>query len=202
MPAEIVRAPRDRRAAERSARRPRAKRRAHLPVVIALATFLSSSPGTVTAARGDDSAPPPAASPAHGASPRGALLRSALVPGWGQVATGHPLKALIFLSTAAALGSGVAVEIRRANEATDRANHVASGDEATYERYVGERDTHLNKRDDYVSWLLLFWVYNMADAYVEGHFVGFGGLDMRIAPAPTPEPARLRTPSVQIGFHW
>ena len=134
----------------------------------------------------------------RGASPRGALFRSTILPGWGQLATGHPVKAVVMVAGVSGLGIRAAVESRDANAATRRANGAAS--ETEYDHFVAQRDEHLNARDNAVTWLILLWSYNMVDAYVEGHFVGFDGLELRIFGAAPLVPAAL--PLVSIGFHW
>ena len=111
--------------------------------VVLLAALMLAHPALAATAPGDDAAPPPA----KGASPRGALFRLTLVPGWGQVATGHPLKGAVFASGAAALGAGIAVQSHRANLATSSANDaVERGDEDAYSRFVAERESHLTSR--------------------------------------------------------
>ncbi|MDA0337281.1 MAG: hypothetical protein O2782_19125 [bacterium] len=59
-----------------------------------------------------------------GLSPRGALLRSALIPGWGQLSQGHPWKAVLFsgagigwlsaaLADAASVGNAATATVRQ-----------------------------------------------------------------------------------------
>ena len=61
-----------------------------------------------------------------GLSPRGALLRSALIPGWGQLSQGHPWKAMLFSGAgigwlSAALADAASVGASAATVRQDRA---------------------------------------------------------------------------------
>ena len=50
--------------------------------------------------------------------PRGALLRSAVIPGWGQLHNGHPWKAALFAGTASGLLASALLEVRSLNGVT------------------------------------------------------------------------------------
>lgn len=142
---------------------------------LVLGWLAAASPGT--------SASAPAEARPDQVSPRGALLRSVAIPGWGQLATGHPRKAGVLLGGAAGLGAWIALETDRAGDAADRARAAATDEE--FYRHKAERDRHVERRDGLVSWLLFLWMYNMLDAYIEGHFVDFDGLELRQAALPT-----------------
>ncbi len=106
-----------------------------------------------------------------GVSPRSSLLMSTVLPGWGQVATGHPVKgALCFAAGAGLLGS-VFIEGRRANLALERAR--ASTTNAEYLHHYDAYSTHFNRREDRAWWAVFFWLYAMIDAYVDAHLAGF-----------------------------
>jgi len=121
-----------------------------------------------------------------------------VVPGWGQLATGHRVKAVIIAAGAAGLGVRIALTSRDANNATREANQATT--EGEYDHWVAVRDSHLNARDSAVTYLILLWCYNMIDAYVDGQFVGFEGLELRIADAGRVAPGSL--PLASLAFHW
>jgi hypothetical protein len=73
------------------------------------------------------------------------LWRSALCPGWGQLHAGSHIKGAVFLAATAAFAYGHATANGRSSQ--------------------GQRE--LNR------WTILFWLYNMGDAYVDGYLRGF-----------------------------
>ncbi|MBN1423792.1 hypothetical protein JXA88_04475 [Candidatus Fermentibacteria bacterium] len=74
-----------------------------------------------------------------------ALLRSAVLPGWGQVTAGSTVKGVVFLALSASLAYG----------------HIRASDLSSGQR------RELNR------WTVLFWVYNLGDAYVDGYLRSF-----------------------------
>gem|GEM_PF-3248857 len=73
------------------------------------------------------------------------LWRSALVPGWGQLHAGSQIKGILFLATTVALAYA----------------HTTSTN------YSSTKRRELNR------WSILFWLYNLGDAYVDGYLAGF-----------------------------
>ena len=143
----------------------------------------------------------PAGAARKGPSPRGALLRSLLVPGWGQLATGHPWKAALFLGGAAGLATGMTVETGRANEETRKANAAALiGDDAAYDTHVALREKYLSRKDSCVSWLLFLWLYNAMDAYVEANFIDFD--EFRVSGLAVPAGGEGGAPWVGVRVSW
>jgi hypothetical protein len=104
-------------------------------------------------------------------SPRSSLFMSAVLPGWGQVANGHPMKGAVCFAAGAGLLGRILIEGRRADLALERAR--ASTDNAEYLHYYGQYADHFGNRDDAVWWAVFFWLYAMLDAYVDAHLVGF-----------------------------
>ena len=80
-----------------------------------------------------------------GAMGMSCLWRSAVCPGWGQLHAGSHIKGVVFLAATVAFAYGHA------------ATHSASSS--------GRRE--LNR------WTILFWLYNLGDAYVDGYLRGF-----------------------------
>lgn len=83
--------------------------------------------------------------PDPGAMGTSCLWRSALCPGWGQLHAGSHIKGVVFLAATAAFAYG----------------HVTANSRSS----TGRRE--LNR------WTILFWLYNMGDAYVDGYLRGF-----------------------------
>lgn len=108
--------------------------------------------------------------------PTGALFRSAIIPGWGQLYNRKYLKALIFLG-----GEGYLVySIRKDWKEADRheANFRSAFDDPAYQaiefnKYQDSRDARNLK-----MWILAATVfYSMFDAYVDAQLANFNQAD-------------------------
>ncbi|MBT5871816.1 MAG: hypothetical protein HOH43_00245 [Candidatus Latescibacteria bacterium] len=94
------------------------------------------------------------------ASPRGALIRSAIMPGWGQLYNRKPVKAGSHLMIQAGLFAGVMLQRNPSSEGglTSLGNTMLLG-------------------------LIGFRIFSIADAYVDAHFADFDGIaDSRDGP--------------------
>jgi hypothetical protein len=90
-------------------------------------------------------------------SPRGAMLRSALLPGWGQWYNGSKWKCGLVIAGAAGLGANIRYQNRRASEsATDE-----------------ERAFYVNNRNLAVWWLAGLYALTLVDAYVDAQLWHF-----------------------------
>ena len=116
-------------------------------------------------------------------APRWVMMRSLLVPGWGQLHNGSWLKALL-------LGGGevaLIVGIVRDNDSLDGLRAAAErarveADEATYNAAVQPYNDRLDRLTSR-EWLLGgVLVYALADAFVDAHFRDFE-LEFEIDPA-------------------
>ncbi len=91
-------------------------------------------------------------------SPHDALLRSAVLPGWGQFYNGHPVKGLFFAAASTTALTSVVVEHRRIRSAPTPEEHQ-------------DRTARRNSR-------LLYFALSVAlaaiDAYVDAHLADFG----------------------------
>ncbi len=111
-----------------------------------------------------------ASAPARGPSPKGALLRSVVYPGWGQLANGKPYKACVIMAVEAYL-AGVALSAdRRAGDAAELAGAADSQAEAA--RLEDRRSYYEDRRNQYFWWLGATVLYSMLDAYVDAHLAG------------------------------
>ena len=80
-------------------------------------------------------------------SPMGAMVRSMVLPGWGQWYNERPIKGAVIFSTELFLGGAMVYEQRR------NLDH--------------------QQRNTYFLWFLGVFLYNIADAYVDAHLYGF-----------------------------
>ncbi len=93
-------------------------------------------------------------------SPTGALLRSAVLPGWGQVYNDRPLKGVLLGGAEMGLLSWLLLENDAANEAR------RAGDDAAYR-------VHSARRLDLIWYTSAAWIYGMMDAYVDAYLYPF-----------------------------
>ncbi|HIL10072.1 MAG TPA: hypothetical protein EYG11_15330 [Candidatus Latescibacteria bacterium] len=91
-------------------------------------------------------------------TPRGALLRSALLPGWGQHYNDRPIKMLFFGTASAVALRSVVVEHRRINTAPTPEIH---------QDRAARRNTRL-------LYFALCASFAAIDAYVDAHLADFG----------------------------
>lgn len=100
-------------------------------------------------------------------SPTGALLRSAVLPGWGQFYNGEEVKGLILGSVEIGLAVWLVLEHLAAEDA--RKDYQESGDPADQSRY----ELHSQRRLDLIWYTSGAWLYGMLDAYVGAHLYAF-----------------------------
>jgi len=110
------------------------------------------------------------------------MLRSAAVPGWGQLYNHKYVKA-----GAAIGGQGFLVflalkEFRKENDAVDRQSAIAAADAAAGTDYLldpaylsaqEDRDVHRNQKINWIWWGLAAHVLSMVDAYVDANLATF-----------------------------
>ena len=108
-------------------------------------------------------------------APRAALVRSAVVPGWGQAASGHWLKALLFAGAGAGWLASAVVESSRLAEAPTAQEH----------------EDRAARRNTRVLFYLVTATLSAVDAYVDAHLEDFD-LDA----------ADLETPGVRLTIRW
>ncbi len=101
----------------------------------------------------------PADTMRHGVRPMGAFLRSLVLPGWGQAATGRPMTGAVFVAW-----EGVTVMMT-----------LKAQQEANYFKAIHSANLR-HKRQEVEDWLVL-WVFNHflsgAEAYVSAHLRDF-----------------------------
>jgi hypothetical protein len=137
---------------------------------------------------------PPAASSArvdsipHRPRPFFVMLRSAAVPGWGQLYNRKYLKAAVVVAGEGLLVSQVLNAYRKENDAVDRLSALLdSGVGPTDPAYIAvdeEREAHRNRKINWIWWGMAAHLLSMMDAYVDAHLASF---DAEFGP---PESAR------------
>ena len=124
--------------------------------------------------------------------PRTALIRSALVPGWGQYSNDRPVKAALFGTTAVGFLAAVLVERNNLSRTSDdirgARNSWAELDAAGRDPQLQNQITQLEgKFEDQTArqntrLLYLFATATLAglDAYVDAHLADFGSRATRV----------------------
>ena len=116
------------------------------------------------------------------------MARSAVVPGWGQVYNHQPLKAIVVVAGEGYLISRIFDELGKQNDAIDRKNAAEPGS-PEYDAAYADEQLHYNKKIDWIWWTAAAHLLQMADAYVDAHFINFDadfGPDDRTGSRATP----------------
>lgn len=98
-------------------------------------------------------------------SPWGAVLRSAILPGWGQIYNESYLKAPIIWGVSSWL---VFNWIQSNNQYQDYKNLAVNN-----QRFIITRDEFRDQRDLFVIYMGLTYLLNLVDAYVDAHLFDF-----------------------------
>ncbi|MGE5175982.1 MAG: DUF5683 domain-containing protein [Hyphomicrobiales bacterium] len=133
-----------------------------------------------------DVTPPPhvdrresrADSAAAAARPRTApfkvMMRSALVPGWGQLYNHQPLKAALVIGVEGFFVAKTIHELDLQNRSLQQAADAeAVGDLAAQDAATLEADLHRNRKISWIWWGVAAHLLSMADAYVDAHLSTF-----------------------------
>ncbi len=99
------------------------------------------------------------------------MARSAIVPGWGQVYNRQPLKAVLVVAGEGFLTYKIFKELSLENDAIDR--QAAALDLAEFDAAVADETNHYNRKIDWIWWTAAAHLLQMADAYVDAHFINF-----------------------------
>jgi hypothetical protein len=116
-----------------------------------------------------------------GKSPTGALLRSLVVPGWGQLYNGKYLKALVYAG--AQLSFAYAAHVQN-----NRHHHYQNLDQDDL------ADFYRDDRNRMLWWLFGITLLSIGDAYVDAHLWNFDvsdDLSANIAPQYDPKNQRV-----------
>jgi len=88
------------------------------------------------------------------------MLRSAIVPGWGQVVNHKLIKAVIVVGGEGLLISKALDEYHKEQDAANIGDAVG-------------KDSHYNLKVNYIWWAIAAHLLQMADAYVDAHLASF-----------------------------
>lgn len=101
-------------------------------------------------------------------SPWGAVVRSAVIPGWGQIYNESYWKAPVVWGV---MGWFVYNWIKNNNHYHDyQSLYLQYPDEAVYKSY---RDQYRDFRDNFTIYMVLTYFLNLVDAYVDAHLFDF-----------------------------
>ena len=150
--------------------RTRSRKNSAAIVLAFLALLLGIAPARAQTPARVDSIP-------HRSRPFFVMLRSAAVPGWGQVYNHKVLKAGMVVAGEGFLGWSAWKEFQRENDAVTHLEAVsqagfAPGD-PEYEAAALDIETHKNKKISWIWWGLAGHLVSMVDAYVDAHLASF-----------------------------
>ncbi len=152
-----------------------------------------SAPGAAGAASAPNAkrgAPPDSAR--HFPSPLSVMLRSAIVPGWGQVVNHKLIKAVLVVGGEGLLVSKALDEYHKEQDAANIGDALS-------------KDRHYNLKINYIWWGMAAHLLQMADAYVDAHLASFdadfGPEDAPHQSAVGPEPDRKGEPRLAVAVH-
>jgi hypothetical protein len=123
-------------------------------------------------------------------SPTGALLRSLMLPGWGQWYAQAYWKAPVFLAGNALCAVLTVVNQRRYAELQRQIADASSGNADAIElfRLRALRDAYAQRRDLALAGWVLAYLLAAVDAYVSAHLAGFD-VSEQLSCAPLPSPS-------------
>lgn len=127
-------------------------------------------------------------------SPRGAVIRSAVFPGWGQWYNGKKLKAVVVFG----------VEVGFISAAIWHNQRVVYWMDSSLTQYTAEfrelnESFHIDMRNQFVWYLAGALLVSMADAYVDAHLAGFDeSTDLSLGPCRSPSGTLCRGLTVTL----
>jgi hypothetical protein len=130
-------------------------------------------------------------------SPTGALLRSAVFPGWGQLYNKKYIKAVIIGAGESVLIYQTAWHWHKTSTYKDLYINAEAGSDARRD-YFYKFDSYRDLRNQYIWFLGLTVFYSMFDAYVDAHLQNF---DIDLTPEFDPEQENL-TLWLKVGLKY
>jgi uncharacterized protein DUF5683 len=108
----------------------------------------------------------------HREPPYRVMLRSAVLPGWGQAYNGKYWKTVIVVGGEGFLIYKALQELGKENDAIALLSTLEPGT-PEYDAAQEARDTHYNLKVNYIWWTIAAHLLQMADAYVDAHLADF-----------------------------
>lgn len=128
----------------------------------------------------------------HLPSPFSVMLRSAIVPGWGQITNRKLIKAVVVAG-----GEGFLI-YKALGEYQKEQDAINAGDALSEER-------HYNSKVNYIWWAIAVHLLQMADAYVDAHLASFdadfGPEESSLHPDLGPSLDRKGEPRLAVAVH-
>jgi hypothetical protein len=122
-------------------------------------------------------------------SPNGALVRSAILPGWGQIYNGYTVKGVaMMLAEATIIGLAVQADTRVRDLAVPGRDEQAEADLADWRK----------RREKRILLMIGLTLYSMADAFVDAHLIDFRDDETRFEVEVEPPPGRGRVPDLKL----
>ncbi len=116
-------------------------------------------------------------------SSRTAVIRSSLLPGWGQLYNGQKFKAALVVAGELGLAAAAVVQNQRAVRATS----------------AYERDFYRDDRSRFIWYAAALWLINIMDAYVDAQLYDFDvGGDLSLEPVSRPD----MIAGLRLGFRF
>ena len=180
---------------------------------VALLTLATSATAadqvqTTQAQASDDSTATPRIVQSRAQQPRTALIRSALVPGWGQLDNGHSLKAALFAGAAVGFLTAVVVERDNLNRTDTQIGDVrdvlagvvsAGGDDPLLRARIAHLENQFEdqaaRRNTRLLYLFTTATLAAVDAYVDAHLADFGSAGTSLDFVP-------RAGGMAVNFRW
>ena len=113
----------------------------------------------------------------HRAKPFTVMLRSAAIPGWGQLYNHKYVKAGLVVGGEGLLVYEALQELKRENQAIDRQHEIlVAGGDITDPAYIDaslDQETHRNRKISWIWFGIAAHLLSMMDAYVDAHLASF-----------------------------
>jgi hypothetical protein len=140
---------------------PTRSRQSALRIALVLVLLSLLATGSADAARAKADVDSTSVGRARGfQAPFWVMMRSAAVPGWGQLHNGRILKAIVFGGAELGFGYGVWKEDQLAKDAKRQGDYLSA-------------DGHWSAKRDYLWWGAFTVLLSLGDAYVDAHLHGF-----------------------------
>ena len=111
-------------------------------------------------------------------SPTGAMIRSVLIPGWGQLYTKHYVKGGLIFCLESGLVLSAIIEDKKARD--------------VYQRNYKEYLDRIDRRNGYIWWTVGLIAFSMIDAYVDAHLFNFDEEEITLSIEQSPYPSEVQ----------
>jgi hypothetical protein len=139
---------------------------------------------------------PPDTTRVNGITPKGAFLRSLVIPGWGQSRIGSPGRGGVYFGLESGSLWMVYKAQRKVEDARRREHELKAAGLLDVDKQSGLLHSRLSQREDWIT-LSLFWLFfSGADAYVSTHLANF---DAHVGALPAPDGGVQVQATVPVG---